>query len=221
MEISHDDELYSTIVNGYSKDGWCQKALDISMDGLEKHGTLLYYKGRLVIPRVNNLPHTLASLAHNSLGHFGFNKTYAAMRSSFYWPGMQAFLENSYIPSCDICQHVKAPTVRLFGPLHPLPIADRRFQSVVIDFIRPLPEEDGCDHILTLTDQLGADVRLVPCKKNLTARDLAMLFFDNWFCENGLPAEIVSDRDVLFLSRFWKHLHELTGVDLKLSLSFH
>jgi hypothetical protein len=93
--------------------------------------------------------------------------------------------------------------------------------SVAIDFIGPLPEEDGCDHILSMTDQLGADVRFVACKKNLSARDLATLFFDNWFCENGLPLEIISDRDVLFLSRFWKHLHELTGVNLKMSSSFH
>jgi hypothetical protein len=70
-------------------------------------------------------PHTLASLAHNALGHFGFDKTYAAMKDTFYWPGMRAFLENSYIPSCDLCQRVKAPTKRPAGPLHPPPRCQR------------------------------------------------------------------------------------------------
>jgi len=68
---------------------------------------------------------------------------------------------------------------------------------------------------------LGADVRLIPCKATMTARDLAVVFFDHWFCENGLPLDIVSDRGSLFLSQFWKHLHELTGISLKLSSSFH
>jgi hypothetical protein len=44
---------------------------------------------------------------------------------------------------------------------------------VAIDFVGPLPEEEGCDHVLSMTDQLGADVRFVACKKYLSARDLA------------------------------------------------
>jgi hypothetical protein len=92
---------------------------------------------------------------------------------------------------------------------------------VAIDFVGLLPEEQGYDHILTMTDQSGADIRLVACKKSLTARELANIFFDNWLCENGLPKGIVSNRDVLFLSKFWGHLHELTGIKLKMSSTFH
>src|SRR6202040_2254656 len=54
-----------------------------------------------------------------------------------------------------------------------------------------------------------------------SAEDLAVLFFDHWFCENGLPDEIVSDRDKLFISRFWKALTALCGVKLKMSSSYH
>lgn len=63
---------------------------------------------------------------------------------------------------------------------------------MALDFIGPLPEEDGF--------------------KDATAQDVAVLFFDHWFCEHGLPQDIVCDRDVKFVSRFWKALHELTGV---------
>ena len=41
------------------------------------------------------------------------------------------------------------------------------------------------------------------------------------YCENGLPADIISDRDKLFISKFWKALHKLTGVKLKLSTAYH
>jgi len=36
-----------------------------------------------------------------------------------------------------------------------------------------------------------------------------------------LPSETVSDQDKLFVSRFWKALHKLTGVKLKLSMAYH
>ena len=55
----------------------------------------------------------------------------------------------------------------------------------------------------------------------LTAEQLARLFFKEWYCENGLPLEIVSDRDKLFVSRFWKALHKLTGIKLKMSSAYH
>ncbi len=39
--------------------------------------------------------------------------------------------------------------------------------------------------------------------------------------QNELPLEIISDRDKLLVSQFWKYLHRLTGVKLKMSTSFH
>jgi hypothetical protein len=68
---------------------------------------------------------------------------------------------------------------------------------------------------------LGSDIRLIPTRTTITAEELALLFFDNWYCENGLPRDIVSDRDKLFVSKFWRALHKLTGVSLKLSSSYH
>jgi hypothetical protein len=55
----------------------------------------------------------------------------------------------------------------------------------------------------------------------MSAEQFTVLFFNNWYCENGLPLDIVSDCDKLFLSRFWKALHKLTGIKLKLLSSYH
>jgi len=102
--------------------------------------------------------------------------------------------------------------------LHPLPILDQRGDSIAIDFIGPLPEDDGKNSIITFTDQLGSDIQLVASWTDISAEDLAYLFF---YCENGLPSEIMSNRDKIFVSRFWKSLHKLTGVKLKLSTVYH
>ena len=71
------------------------------------------------------------------------------------------------------------------------------------------------------THQLGSDIRLIPTTTSLTAKQLARLFFKEWYCENGLPLEIVSNCDKLFISRFWKALHKLTGIKLKMSSAYH
>ena len=107
------------------------------------------------------------------------------------------------------------------SPLHPLPIPDGRGDSVAMDFIGPLPVENGFNCILTMTDRLNPDVQLVPCSTKTTAEQLAVLFFDKWYCKNSLPLEIISDRDKLFMACFWKHLMLLTRVKHRASSAYH
>ena len=64
------------------------------------------------------------------------------------------------------------------GPLHPLAIPDGHFQLVAMDFVGPLPMDNGFDCILTLTDHLGADIQIVPCQMDMSAKEIAGLFFD-------------------------------------------
>ena len=90
-----------------------------------------------------------------------------------------------------------------------------------MDFIGPLPENDGTDCILTIMDRLGSDIQIIATRTDITAEELAVIFIDHCYCENGLPSEIISDRDKLFVMKFWKALHKLIGVKLKLSTAYH
>ena len=92
---------------------------------------------------------------------------------------------------------------------------------MAINFMGPLPKDGLYNLIITFTDCLGSDLQIVLSKTTLTAEELAKLFFDHWYCENGLPLEIISDRDRLFVSRFWRALHTLTGIRLGMSTSYH
>ena len=134
---------------------------------------------------------------------------------------MRRDLETVYIPSCADCQWNKSSTAKPIGPLHPLPVPDDHCDSVAIDFIGPLPMDEGYDSLVTFTDRLGSEIRIVPTTTTITAEQFADLFFRHWYCENGLPLEIVSDQDKIFLSRFWKELHKLTGIKLKMSMAYH
>ena len=72
----------------------------------------------------------------------------------------------------------------------------------MIDFIGPLPLDQGFNSIVMFTDRLGSKVCLVLTKTTLNAEELTNLFFQEWYCENGLPLEIILDCDKLFTSRF-------------------
>lgn len=102
-------------------------------------------------------------------------------------------LRNAYIPACTDCLQNKGPTTKPAGPLHSLPVPDARGSLVAINFIRPLPEENGYNTIVTMTDHIGSNIQIVPTRTDITAEDFAALFFNEWYCENELPDDIVSE----------------------------
>jgi hypothetical protein len=223
FSIATDSALLRDILKGYSVDPFCMKLVKnfLSVPGLMKVEGLFYLGSRIVIPRFGDIREQLFGLAHDSLGHFGFEKSYGSLKDSYYWPNMRRDLEEAYVPLCEDCQRNKSRMHKFAGPLHPLPVPNTRFDSVAIDFIGPLPPDEGFDTIITMTDRLGADICIIPSHSNITAQQFALMFFNHWYCENGLPANIVSNRNKLFMSKFWKAMTKMTGVKLKMSMAYH
>ena len=153
LKISTDPKISDAVRVGYKSDAFCQRILKNigSFPTIRIDDGLIYIGSRLVIPRVGTIREDLFRMAHDSLGHFGAEKSYANLRSAYYWPRMRTELEGAYVPGCDACQRNKGSTTRPTGPLHPLPVPDDRGDSVAIDFIGPLPEDEGFDCIVTMT----------------------------------------------------------------------
>jgi hypothetical protein len=197
LNITADQSLLKAIITSYKTDDFTKKLTkDIDMGsikGATLTDNLLYVGCRLVIPQDLKVRELLYNLTHDTLGHFGFDKSYKSLRGSYYWPNMHCDLENAYIPSCTECQRNKTRTSKPTGPLHPLPIPDDRFDTVTLDFISPLPEENGKDTILTMTDPLGTDIRIAGTHSSYTATQVAVVLFDEWYCKNGLMLNLVSD----------------------------
>ena len=143
------------------------------------------------------------------------------LHSDYYWPNMQHDLFEAYIPVCVECQWNKSLMMKPTGPLHPLPILDQWGNSITIDFIGPCPHNNNFDCIVTITDHLGSDIHVAPMHMDILAEHFSVEFFDLWCCENGLPLNIVSNQDKLFVSKFWKVLVKLTGMKLKMSSAYH
>ena len=56
-----------------------------------------------------------------TIGHVGFQKTYARTCHSFFWTGMKKDIL-TFVAECDVCQCQKGEIVKLPGTLQPLPI---------------------------------------------------------------------------------------------------
>ena len=69
-------------------------------------------------------------------------------------------------------------TQKPVGLLHLMPVPDEQFKSIAIDFISPLPEDEGFDEIVTITNMLGADYQMIPCKSTDTTTAFTLRFFD-------------------------------------------
>ena len=87
-----------------------------------------------------------------------------------------------------------------------------QYTDIAMDFVGPFPKSDGYDMILVIMDRLTNYVRIEPTYSTATAPDIALLVHSTWCRQFGLPQRIVSDRDKLFMSQFWKTLHKLLGI---------
>ena len=64
---------------------------------------LWFLGNHLIVPGSCGACKYIFQLTHDTLGHFGFFKSYENIRHSYFWPGMRKDLEEGYIPSCAEC----------------------------------------------------------------------------------------------------------------------
>lgn len=138
-------------------------------------------------------------------GHLGIAKTTHRVESNFFWSSLKQDVKR-FIKECSICQQVKSITRRPAGLLQPLPSPTRVWEDLSMDFITHLPPSNGFSVILVVVDRYSKGVHLGALSSGFTAFKVATLFLDIICKLHGFPRSIVSDRDPIFLSSFWKEL---------------
>lgn len=183
---------------------------------------ILRYKGRLVIPSKPSLVDHLLREYHDTPlgGHSGDFKTYQRLAQEWYWPGMRKRVQQ-YIQACDVCQQNKASSLSPAGLLQPLPIPNRVWEDISLDFVEGLPRSNGFDVVLVVVDRLSKYAHFIGIKHPYTAQSIAQVFIREVVRHHGFPATIVSDRDRVFLSLFWKELFRTQGSALHRSTTYH
>jgi transposase InsO family protein len=221
MEMNLIDDLLRANRISPSLEGYRDKARN-SVEPWSLEDGLLKYQSRLVVVKEQNLHTRLIMEAHAQLStaHPGRNKTYRIIADRYYWPGMSSDIDQ-YIRNCGDCCRATIPRDKTPGLLKPLPIPDRPWQHVSMDFHKLPTDKHEFDTVVIFVDRFGKRTITVPCHKTINAPETARLYIRFVYPYYGPPVTIVSDRGPQFVSAFWKVFTGILGIKLKLSTAYH
>ena len=109
-----------------------------------------------------------------------------------YWPHMYGTVVK-HIKECVMCSTRKTSN-RKIGLYMPLPVPLRPWDNISMDFVGGLPmSRRGHDYLYVVVDKFSKMCILIPCKKQVTGKQTAKMFFDKVWVHFGLPTFIISD----------------------------
>ena len=186
----------------------------------------MWWKGnQLVITADMPLKRTIVQMHHDppAYSHPGISRTLELTARKYWWPRIVQDVKD-YIKGCADCQRnkinnqtTKAPLSPIFAKPDALP-----FEMVSMDFIIKLPQSNGYDSILTVTDHdCTKAVILIPCNETIMAEGVPKLYLEHVFKRVGLPNTFIHDRDTQFMSHFAVKLCQALGIKQNASTAFH
>jgi hypothetical protein len=108
-----------------------------------------------------------------------------------------------YITRCMEYQRVKVEHRHPTRFLQPLPILEKKWQVVTIDFITKfLRTTRQHDSIMLVVDKLTKAIHFVSVKKNHTTTNIAEIYMRDIARLHGIPKTIFSEKDTKFNSNF-------------------
>ena len=122
--------------------------------------------------------------------------------------------------NCNTCGKSKIWREQKHGLLKPLPIPERIWSELSVDFIIGLAPNKDCISIMVVTDRLSKSIIAVPMKETRTI-DVAQTLLEHIFQHHGLPTAIVSDHSTQFVNMLWTEVCRLVKITQRLSTVFH
>ncbi|GJR04635.1 putative reverse transcriptase domain-containing protein [Tanacetum coccineum] len=191
--------------------------LEIRSDGIQ------CFEGRIWLLLFGGLWDLIMHELHKSKYsiHPGSDKMYQDLKKLYWWPNMKAEIA-TYVSKCLTYAKVKAEHQKPSGLLQQPEIPEWKWEKITMDFVSGLPRTpSGYDSIWVIVDRLTKSAHFLPMKKTDSIEKLAQLYLKEIVCKHGVPTSIISDRDSLFTSRFWKSLQEAMGTQLDMSTAYH
>ena len=133
----------------------------------------------------------------------------------------------NYISKCLLYQKNKYGRHKLYGEGHPNTIPRGLWEDVSMDFITKLPKSKDpvtgitYDSIMVIVDRFTKYLIAVPFKETHTAEQLGHLLLDRLVRDHRVPITVITDRDKLFTSNYWKTISAAMGTKPKMSTAYH
>jgi len=158
--------------------------------------------------------------------HQSSNKTIERISRIYYFLKMRKQVED-IIRKCDVCIWTKHSRHRFYELLKSLSTSDHAWKSIALNFIVKLSKSKErvtrttYDSILIVTNKLIKYEYFLSYKKATFAENLTYTFLRMIVANHKLSDEIISNRDKLFTSKFWKSLMNQLRIHHKLSTAYH
>ena len=182
----------------------------------------LHLDDHIYVPDANDLRLRVLQYQHDHplSGHFRQNRNLELIHCEYTWPGIRIFIKE-YVSSCTTCAHMKVPRHKPFGLLKQLPILEKPWNSISMDFIEQLPNSSGYTAILVVVDRLSKQCIFIPTDNKVTSLELAKLFLLHVFSKHGVPSHITSNRGLEFVSHFFRSLGKAFNIRLHFTSGYH
>ncbi|MBW0510707.1 hypothetical protein O181_050422 [Austropuccinia psidii MF-1] len=156
------------------------------------------------------------------MGHMSEDRTTERVASTALWHKWEKEL-SEYINTCERCQKANIKHGKKYELLQHIEEPKHPLETISMDWVTglvPGGKENFNSHLI-IVDGFMKSMRCLPCHKEDTAMDTALLFWNNIISTCGVPKIIISDRDPKFTSGFWTNLYEKLGTPLAFSTAYH
>jgi len=175
------------------------------------------YRGKWCVPGCDQLRLHLIQDDHDTAldGHPGWAKMFDLLDGQYYFKDMQRQVDQ-YVRNCHDCQRSRTSRHSTFGVLRPLPVPEKSWENISMDFVVGLPECEGFEAIWIVVDRLSKMWHFIPCHITIDALGLAVMFWWEVVHLHGLPLTIISDQGLWFLSTFLAQICDHLGIDRRM-----
>lgn len=172
-----EDKIVKSIIKILTGPGpYRSRHLDLSRCSLKNNR--LYYDDLIYVPDNSELKLLLIKSCHDhpSGGHHGHNEVFAQISRDYWWPNMLHTI-TQFTNNCHICKRITPSRLKYQGLLKQLPVPERRWRDISVDFVGPLPESQGYDCIMVVGCRLTKARHLIPCNTTINSTETANLFY--------------------------------------------
>jgi hypothetical protein len=154
-----------------------QRHPKVALSECEYKDDLLFVNGLLYVPNNEDLQAKIIHHGHDhpAACHPGRAATYELVSRNSWWPGMRKTIAR-YLRNSNTCARIKPARHVSYGFLKPLPIPQRRWESVSMDFIVGLPESSGFNLILVVVNRLSKMAHFIPTTNTVDSEGTVALY---------------------------------------------